>query len=110
MTPGVKDHVPDYDTVKVNESEGPLPCDGELEPEVLEPTVRRLKDGCNVGIPICPIKKSVDLNGSLHSRTTFHDVVPYSEIYTVNPSTIAATNQGFKICFIHSGPIDFKTW
>ena len=99
------------------------PKSDDVESFIQDPIkIPDLVNGLNTGIPICAgsdnqldqtrshngLKsclrilnqnyrvKHVQLDGSLHDKTTFHEVVPYAEIYGVHPSTIIATPTGFK--------------
>ena len=48
------------------------------------------------------------ISGSLHSKTEFHEVIPYGKIYTVHPATIAATPHGFKFVSTRADPYTSK--
>ena len=54
------------------------------------------------------LAKSVNVQGSLHSRTTFHEVTPYSEIYGAHPSVVMSTDHGLKYVSTRSDPFTCK--
>ena len=54
------------------------------------------------------VVKFVDISGSLYSKTEFHEVIPYGEIYTVPPATITATPNGFKFVSTRADPYTSK--
>ena len=122
LTPGIKEHVADYETVKVNESQHCPKVNAELDDNGgIADSVNRLTDSDFIDGPLANSvrsatngrkpnlsnpsslshvathkRKSVNLSGSLHDETQFFHVPAYSEIYGVHPSTIAATDKGFK--------------
>ena len=80
--------------------------------EPVSQSARHSVNGLNTGISLCPggietkscLRKSsqnypvknVQVDGPLHGKTTFHEVIAYSVIYGVHPGTIIATQNGFK--------------
>ena len=91
-TPGVKEGTPDYNTPKDNEPQGTPSFAGT---GIEEESIRRLS---NQGHRKVNFADDAEL----------HEVTPYSEIYTVHPSTIAATPNGFKFVSSRADPFTSK--
>ena len=130
LTPGVKQHEPDYNIVKTNEPDGLIKIDDD-DPIDSVKAVRlvgatgsnanREPDGHSFGrsddgkaalvvegSTRSKVVKRVNMTGSLHDRTTFHEVVPYSQIYGAHPNVLMSTATGMKYVSTRSDPFTCK--
>ena len=69
---------------------------------------REIVNACLPNSGAKSVKTSVDVSGSLHSRTTVHGVIPYSEIYGAHPSLLMSTVSGLQYVSNRSDPYTGK--
>ena len=112
----MKDHDPDLAFVKTNEPDGQINIDdanfvdtSHTRGDVTGASSHAASDSPkDIVASLHSDRKSVNVEGSLHSRTTFHEVVPYSELYGAHPSTIMSTTSGLKFVSTRSDPFTAK--
>ena len=120
-TPGVKETATNYDLVKTNEPDNLIKIDdpnfttyavNNQQPDsIVDHSVshdRVLINSCLKTLKSVKVNKRVHLSGPLHDKTTFHSVIPYSQIYGAHPSILMSTCSGMKYVSTRSDPYTCK--